>query len=43
MDSRIGIFWLREDFRLTRNDALAYASQNHEKVITIYLYKKKTF
>ena len=43
MDSRIGIFWLREDFRLTRNDALAYASQNHEKVITIYLYKKKIF
>ena len=40
MDSRIGIFWLREDFRLTRNDALAYASQNHEKVITIYFYKK---
>jgi len=43
MDSRIGIFWLREDFRLTRNDALAYASQNHEKVITIYFYKKKLF
>ena len=41
MDNRVGIFWLRKDFRLIRNDALAYASQNHEKVITIYFKKKK--
>ena len=43
MKKNIGIIWLREDFRLIRNEALAYASQNHEKILTIYFYKKKLF
>jgi deoxyribodipyrimidine photo-lyase len=43
MNKNIGIFWLREDFRLLKNEALTYASQNHEQVSAIYIYKKKEF
>ena len=43
MKNKIGVFWLRNDFRLANNDALSYVSQNYVKVITIYLYKKKLF
>ena len=38
-----GIVWLREDFRTTKNDALIYASKNHENVCALYIYKKKEF
>ena len=40
MQNSLGIFWLRDDFRLIRNDELSFASQNHEKVVIVYLYKK---
>ena len=40
MQNSVGIFWLRDDFRQVRNDALSFASQNHEKVVVVYLYKK---
>ena len=43
MNKNIGIFWLRKDFRLLRNEALAYASKNHEQVSAIYIYKKNEF
>ncbi len=38
-----GIIWLRKDFRTIKNDALIYASKNHEKVCVLYIYKKKEF
>ena len=37
------IFWLREDFRIERNPALSYASQNHESVIALFIYNKVDF
>ena len=37
------IFWLREDFRIERNPALSYASQNHESVIALFIYNKADF
>ncbi|MDC0449555.1 DNA photolyase family protein [Pelagibacteraceae bacterium] len=43
MNKNIGVVWLREDFRILKNDALIYASKNHEKVCAIYIYKKKDF
>jgi deoxyribodipyrimidine photo-lyase len=43
MDKNIGIVWLREDFRILKNDALIYASKNHEQVCAIYIYKRKEF
>ncbi|MDA9071101.1 DNA photolyase family protein [Candidatus Pelagibacter sp.] len=37
------IVWIREDFRIENNEALAYASQNHEFVSVLYIYNSKTF
>jgi len=37
------IVWVREDFRVENNEALAYASQNHEFVSAIYIYNSKNF
>ena len=39
----IGIVWLREDFRFLKNEALIFASKNHEHVSVFYIYKKKIF
>ena len=43
MNKNIGIVWIRDDFRTLRNDALAYATQNHDFVCAFYIYKKKEF
>ena len=37
------IVWIREDFRIENNEALAYASQNHEFVSALYIYNSKNF
>ena len=37
------IFWIREDFRIEENEALAYATQNHETVTALYIYNSKNF
>ena len=43
MKKNIGVVWLRDDFRILKNDALIHASKNHEIVSAIYIYKKKEF
>ena len=43
MNKKIGIVWLRNDFRILKNDALAYATQNHDHVCALYIFKKKDF
>ena len=43
MKNNIGIVWIRNDFRILKNDALAYATQNHENVCAFYVLKKKDF
>ena len=43
MDKKIGLFWLRDDFRLARNDGLAEATYNHDKVVVFYLYKEQIY
>jgi deoxyribodipyrimidine photo-lyase len=43
MKENIGVVWLRDDFRIARNDALTYASQNHTYVVAVYVFKKKEF
>ena len=43
MDKNIGVVWLRDDFRILKNDALIYASKNHQYVCALYIYKKKDF
>ena len=43
MDKKIGLFWLRDDFRVTKNDGLIEATKNHEQVVVFYLYKKDIY
>ena len=31
MDKKIGLFWLRDDFRITKNHGLIEATKNHEQ------------
>ena len=37
------IIWIREDFRIEENEALACATQNHEFVSALYIYNSKNF
>ena len=37
------IVWIREDFRIEYNEALATATQNHEHVNALYIYNPKNF
>ncbi|MDC0628052.1 deoxyribodipyrimidine photo-lyase, partial [Pelagibacteraceae bacterium] len=43
MDKNIGLFWLRDDFRINKNNGLIEATSNHDHVVVFYLYKKKTY
>jgi len=43
MNNNTGIVWLRNDFRILKNNALAYATQNHNNVCAFYILKKKDF
>ena len=39
MNKKIGLFWLRDDFRFTKNNGLIEATINHDQVVVFYLYK----
>jgi deoxyribodipyrimidine photo-lyase len=43
MNKKIGLFWLRDDFRLSKNNGLIEATINHDEVVAFYLYKKNTY
>ena len=43
MNEKIGLFWLRDDFRILRNYGLEEATLNHKHVVVFYLYKKDIF
>ena len=43
MDKKIGLFWLRDDFRISRNNGLVEASRNHDQVVAFFLYKKLAY
>ena len=43
MNKNLGVVWLRNDFRTSKNDALIYATQNHNHVCALYILKKKIF
>ena len=43
MDKKIGLFWLRDDFRISKNNGLIEATRNHEQVVVFYLYKKLAY
>ena len=43
MEKKIGLFWLRDDFRIIKNDGLIEATRNHDRVVVFYLYKLDTY
>ncbi len=43
MKKKIGLFWLRDDFRVKNNDGLIEATINHDQVVVFYVYKKEVF
>ena len=43
MEKNVGIFWLREDFRLKKNFALSHATKNHTNVVVLYIFKEDKF
>ena len=43
MDKKIGLFWLRDDFRFVKNLGLIEATTKHNQVVVFYLYKKDIF
>ena len=43
MDKKIGLFWLRDDFRFAKNDGLIEATTNHDQVVVFYLYKQNIY
>ena len=43
MDKKIGLFWLRDDFRIAKNGGLFEATKNHNQVVVFYLYKKSIY
>ena len=43
MDKKIGLFWLRDDFRFTKNYGLIEATRNHDQVIVFFLYKENSY
>jgi len=43
MSKKIGLFWLRDDFRIIKNYGLAEATKIHDQVVVFYLYKKSIF
>ncbi len=43
MIKKIGLVWLKDDFRVKKNSALINASKNHELVVAFFLYKKDKF
>ena len=40
MNKKIGLFWLRDDFRIKKNFGLHEATKNHDEVVVFYLYKE---
>ena len=43
MKKKTGLFWLKDDFRITKNLGLIQATKKHDQVVVFYLYKKKKF
>ena len=43
MKKNIGLFWLKDDFRLKRNYGLIEATKDYEHVVVFYLYKENKF
>ena len=43
MEKKRALVWLRDDFRINHNNALVYASENHDRVSAIYIFNPDEF
>ena len=43
MNKKIGLFWLRDDFRIVKNEGLIEATKKHDQVVVFYLYKQDLY
>ena len=43
MENKKGLIWLRDDFRINRNNALVYASENHDQVSAVYIFNPEEY
>ena len=43
MTKNIGLFWIKDDFRINKNLALVEATKNHDCVVAFTYTKKKKF
>ena len=43
MIKNIGLVWVKDDFRVKKNNALSEATKKHDQVVAFYLYKNKKF
>ena len=43
MENKKALVWLRDDFRTNRNNALIYASENHNQVSAIYIFNPEEY
>ena len=41
MKKNIGLFWLKDDFRINKNLGLIEATKKHDQVVVFYLYKEQ--
>ena len=37
------LVWIRDDFRIQNNDALTYATNQHDAVTTVFIFNSKIF
>ena len=43
MENKKALVWLRDDFRTNRNNALIYASENHNQVSAVYIFNPEEY
>ena len=43
MENKKGLVWIRDDFRISRNNALVYASENHNQVSAVYIFNPEEY
>ena len=43
MENNKALVWIRDDFRVNHNSALADASENHEQVSTVYIFNPEDY
>ena len=43
MKNTKALVWLRDDFRIKRNNALIFAAENHDQVSSVFIFNLEEF